>query len=286
MKFLQRKKKLQYPHYLGFRKQILTIAIKAMVDFLLRISVNSSYVLLGTYDIISEGFYKHSVFDFLDQIPKNLSYPNTFSPYLKPYISNKFNNILYKDGHELVIGSFWRYYSIRLPFLARHVRFHDWPKDVGISEGDLRQIAVYSFMQLEDFFPNAAIKLEGNGSEDTNSIFYELAVGMEMASSKNLERYKIANFLYPNEEIWAEIIEYLPKMKENSNVLSFFETVFTNYFQMFWDSYRLDYTETVLFMKEAGGFEGCKEDLSEEFWRDLEKRLERHDFILRTAEFY
>jgi hypothetical protein len=103
MKFLLRRGRAKVRR-LGYRKQIMPIVEKAMADFLLRISVNSSYVVLGIYDIASEGFYKHSIADFLDQIPEHLSFPSDFSPYLKPYVSDKFRKIVYSDSHELIIG--------------------------------------------------------------------------------------------------------------------------------------------------------------------------------------
>ena len=123
---------------LGYRKQIVPIVEKAMADFLLRISVNSSYVVLGIYDIASESFYKHSIADFMGQIPEHLSFPNNFSVYLKPYVSDNFRNIVYLDSHELIIGSFYRYYSIRLPALVHHGRFADWSQEIGVSEDDFR----------------------------------------------------------------------------------------------------------------------------------------------------
>ena len=54
MKFLLRKRRAKFRH-LGYRKQVIPIVEKAMANFLLRISVNSSYVVLGIYDIASEG---------------------------------------------------------------------------------------------------------------------------------------------------------------------------------------------------------------------------------------
>jgi hypothetical protein len=101
----------------------MPIVKKAMADFLLRISVNSSYVALGIYDIGSEGFYRHSIDDFLAQIPEHLSFPSEFSPYLKAYVSDKFRDIVHSDSHELIIGSFYKYYNIRLPVLLYHGRF-------------------------------------------------------------------------------------------------------------------------------------------------------------------
>ncbi len=73
MKFWLRKRKLKF-RQLGYRKPIIPIVEKAMTDFLLRISINSSYVVLGIYDIAMEGFYKHSIAEFFDQIPEHLSF--------------------------------------------------------------------------------------------------------------------------------------------------------------------------------------------------------------------
>ena len=81
MKFKVGKPRGKFDH-LGYRKQIVPIVEKAMADFLLRISVNSSYVVLGIHDIASEGFYKHSIAHFLDQIPEHLSFPGEFSPFV------------------------------------------------------------------------------------------------------------------------------------------------------------------------------------------------------------
>lgn len=264
----------------------MSIVKKAMADFLLRISANSSYVVLGIYDIASEGFYKHSIADFVDQIPDHLSFPSEFSPYLKPYVSNKFRNIVYSDSHELIIGSFYRYYSIRLPVLVHLGRFVDWPHNIGVSEDDLERITSHSLARFEVYFPTAAKKLMGNGPEDHESIFYQYAVGKEMAYRHKLENDKMKEFLYQNEVIWQDIIEYLPKMKESWNIFSFVEMGFKSNFRKFWDSYRSDYMDTLLHWGMAGAFEGDKKSLSPGFWEDLEKRLDRHEFILRTAEPY
>jgi len=286
MKFLLGKGRTKF-RYLGYRKQIMPIVEKAMADFLLRISVNSSYVVLGIYDIASEGFYKHSIVDFLDQIPKNLSFPSEFSPYLKPYVSDKFRNMVYSDSHELLIGSFYKYYNIRLPALVHHGRFVDWPQNIGVSEGDLSRITSHSLARFEVYFPTAAQELMRNGPDDPNSIFYQYAFGKEMVYRHNRENDKTIEFLYQDEAIWQDIVEYLPKIKESWNIFSFVQTVFKSNFKKFWDSYHSDYMDTLLHWRMAGAFEGDKDnDLFQGFWEDLKKRLDRHEFILRTAEPY
>lgn len=271
---------------MGYRKQIVPIVEKAMVDFLLRISVNASYVVLGIYDIASESFYKHSIADFLDQIPEHLSFPSDISPYLKPYVSDKYRNIVYSDSHELLIASFYRYYSIRLPALVHHGRFVDWPQKIGVSEEDLERITSHSLARFKAYFPNVAKKLMGNGPEDYESIFYQYARGKEMAYRHKLENDKMKEFLYQNEVIWQDIIEFFPKMKESRNIFFFVEMVFKSNFKKFWDSYRSDYMDTLIHWSIAGAFHGDKRELSQGFWEDLEKRLDRHEFILRTAEDY
>jgi hypothetical protein len=284
MKF-NRKTTKKFNH-LGYRKQIVPIVEKAMGNFLLRISVNSSYVVLGIHDIASEGFYKHSIADFLDQIPEHLSFPGEFSPYLKPYVSDQFGNMIYSDSHESIIGSFYRYYSIRLPVLVHHGRFLDWPQNIGVSEDDLSRISSHSFACFEAYFPTAAKKLIGNGPEDHESIFYQYAVGKEMAYKCKLENDEMREFLYQNEAIWQDIIEYLPKMKDSWNISSFVEICIRNNFRRFWDSYRSDYMDTLLHWSMSGAFEGDEKNLFQGFWEDLEKQLDKHEFILRTAEPY
>jgi len=285
MKFLLRKEGKKFRH-LGYRKQIMPIVEKAMADFLLRISVNSSYIVLGIYDIASESFYKHSIADFLDQIPEHLSFPSDFSPYLKPFVSDKFRNIVYSDSHELIIGSFYRYYGIRLPALVYYGRFVDWPQKIGVSEDDLERITSHSLARFEAYFPIAAKKLMGNGPEDHESIFYQYSVGKEMAYRYKLENDKMREFLYQNEAVWQDIIEYLPKMKESYNIFTLVEKVFKSTFRRLWDSYRSDYMDTLLRWSMSGAFEGDKRSLFQGFWEDLEKRLDRHEFILRTAKPY
>jgi len=283
MKFKIGKRRGKF-HHLGYRKQIIPIVEKAMADFLLRISVNSSYIVLGIYDIASESFYKHSITDFLDQIPEHLSFPIDFSPHLKPFVSDKFRNIVYSDSHELIIGSFYRYYSIRLPVLVHHGRFLDWPQNVGVSEDDLERITSHSLARFEAYFPIAAKKLMGNGPEDHESIFYQYSVEKEMAYRYKLENDKMREFLYQNEAVCQDIIEYLPKMKESYNIFTFVEKIFKSDFRRFWDSYRSDYMDTLLHWSMAGAFEGDNRSMSQNFWEDLGKRLDRHEFILRTAE--
>lgn len=294
MKFQLRKRKLKF-RQLGYRKEIIPIVEKAMADFLLRISINSSYVVLGIYDIAAEGFYKHNIAEFLDQIPDHLSFPLEFSPYLKPYVSDKFRNIIYSDSHELIIGSFFRYYFTRLPALVYHGRYIDWPKERGASEGNLEGIMSYSFARFETYFPTAAKKLVRAGPEDYDSIFYQYAVGKEMADKYKLKDDKMRQFLYQNDEIWQDIVEFLPEMKvhdqgkkESWNIFSFFEMVFDSNFGRFWDSYRSDYMDTLRDWNITGAFEGDERHTSPrmEFWADLEKRIDRHEFILRTSEPY
>jgi len=285
MKFLLRKRRAKFRR-LGYRKQITPIVERAMADFLLRISVNASYVMLGIYDIASEGFYKHSIADFLDQIPEHLSFPSEFSLYLKPYVSDKFRNIVYSDSHELIIGSFYRYYSIRLPVLVHHGRFVDWPQNIGVSEDDLERITSLSLSRFEAYFPTAAEKLMGNGPEDQGSIFFQYAHGKQISYRYELENDKMREFLHQNEPVWQDIVEYLPKMKESWNIFSFVEKIFESNFRRFWDSYLSDYMDTLLAWSMAGAFEGGERSFYQGFWEDLEKRLDRHEFILRTAEPY
>jgi len=285
MKLYVTKKRPKLRH-LGFRKQIMPIIEKAMADFLLRISVNSSYVVLGIYDIALEGFYNHSIADFLGQIPEHLSFPSDFSPHIKSYVSDKFREIVYSDGHELIIGSLYKYYNIRLPVLVHHGRFVDWPKKIGVSEDDLERISSYSLTRFGAYFPTAAKIIKGNGLEDQGSIFYQYADGKQMASRYNLENDKMKQFLYQNEAVWQDIVESLPKMKESGNIFSFVEMVFKSNFKRFWNSYRSDYMDTLLHWSMAGALEGVETDLFQSFWEDLEKRLDRHEFIFRTAELY
>jgi len=93
-------------------------------------------------------------------------------------------------------------------------------------------------------------------------------------------------FLYQNEVIWQDIIEHLPRMKESWNIFSFVEIGLKSNFRIFWDSYRSDYMDTLLHWSMSGVFEGDKRNLDQGFWEDLEKRLDRHEFILRTVEPY
>jgi hypothetical protein len=197
----QRKNKKSELSFLGYRKQIMPIIEKAMADFLVKISVNSSYVVLGIYDIASEGFYNHNIPDFLDQIPEHLSYPSEFSPYMKPFNSDKFKNIVNSDIHELLIGSFFKYYLIMLPVLVHHGRFSDWPKNRGVSEDDLSKIVPYSTLKFEDCFPNASKKIRVKGPEDKESIYYQYPEGLEMASRHKLQDKEMVDFLYKNEAI-------------------------------------------------------------------------------------
>jgi hypothetical protein len=285
MKYSLRIGRLKFRH-LGYRKQILPVVVKAMADFLLRISVNSSYVVLGIYDIASESFYKYSCADFLDKIPKHLSYPNDFSPYLKPFVSDKFKNIVYSDSHELIIGCFYRYYNIRLPALVYYGRYFNWPHKIGVSEDDLLSIISHSFENFEEYFPIAAQKLIGNGPEDYNSIFSQYSDGKQMAYKYNLENLKMKSFLYQSEDIWREIVEYIPKLNENRNIFLFVETIFKSNFSFFWESYRLDYMDTLRHWDMAGAFEGHKRALFQGFWDELEKSLDRNEFIFRTADPY
>ena len=196
--------------HLGYRQQVLPIVEKAMADFILRISVNSSYVVLGIYDIASEGFYKHSIADFLDQIPEHLSFPSEFSPYLKPYASDKFRKIIYSDSHELIIGSFYKYYIIRLPVLVHHGRFDDWQQNIGVSEDDLERFASYSLAHFESSFPTAAKKL----IRDDPNIFYKYAEGKQMAYNHKFENDKMKQFLYQNEAILQDIVQHISEMEE------------------------------------------------------------------------
>jgi len=264
----------------------MPIVEKAMADFLLRISINSSYVVLGIYDIASEGFYKHSIVDFLDQVPEHLSFPNDFSPYLKPYVSDKFRNIVYSDSHELIIGSFCRYYIIRLPVLVHHGRFVDWPQNIGVSEDDLERITSFSLARLEAYLPASAEKLMENEPKGHENIFDQYAAGKEMAQRYKLENDKMKEFLYENEIVWQDTIECFPKMKELWNIFSFVEMIFKSNFKNFWDCYKSEYMDTLLQWKMAGAFEGDKKCLYQNFWGNLEKQLDRHEFILRTSEPY
>jgi hypothetical protein len=266
--------------HLGYHEKIMPVVEKAMADFLLRISVNSSYVVLAAYDITAEGFYEHSITDFFDQIPDNLSFPTEFSPYLKPYVSDNFGRLVYSDMHELLIGSFYGYYSVRLPALIHHGRFADWPKIVGVSEDNLRRISSYSLTHFENYFPAAAQKLIADGPDDPKSIFREYATGEHFAHKYKLDDQKMKRFLYEFDPLWEDIVEYFEKIKEHWNIFSFLRTLLSEEFNRFWDSYYADYMDTLRHWSTAGGFQGDTSDLFEGFWEDLERRLNRNEFIL------
>jgi len=283
MDFSMWKREMKFSH-LGYHEEIMPVVEKAMADFLLRISVNSSYVVLAVYDIAADGFYDQSIADFFDQLPDNLSFPNEFSPYLKAYVSNNFRHLVYSDSHELLIGSFYRYYSVRLPALVHHGRFVDWPKTVGVSEDNLREISSYSLSHFESYFPTAAQKLLAGGPHDPKSIFREYAAGERLAHKYKLEDQKMKEFLYEFDTVWEDIVAYFEKMKEHWNVFSFVRAIMKEEFCRFWDSYYADYMDTLRHWSMAGGFHGSTSDLFEGFWKDLEKRLNRQEFILRTAE--
>jgi hypothetical protein len=126
----------------------------------------------------------------------------------------------------------------------------------------------------------------GNGPKDHKSIYYQYVVGEEMAFRYQLEDNKMKEFLYQNEEIWQDIIEYLPNIKESGNIFSFVEMVFKANFTRFWDSYVSDYVDMLYVWSMMGAFEGDERGPSQDFWEDLEKELDKHEFILRTAEPY
>ncbi len=284
MVFLLRKGRRKFRH-LGYRQQVMPIVAKAMAEFLLRISVNSSYVVLGIYDIASESFYKNSAIDFLDQIPQHLAYLSDFSPYLKPFVSDNFRNIVYSSRHEFIIGSFYRYYISRLPVLVYHGRFVDWPRKIGGSEKDAREIAVHSTVRFEEEFPLLANKLMKGYPTEFDSIVYQYMEGKEMAYRYNLNNDKMRAFLYQNDKVWQDIIECF-HLRSNSNIFPFVEAVFKGDFRRFWDSYFLDYMDTVRHWWYFGAFEGDYHRVHEYFWENLEKRLDRDRFILRAAQPY
>ena len=270
--------------HLGYHEKIMPVVAEAMADFLLRISVNSSYIVLAVYDIVAEGFYRHSIADFFDQIPNNLSFPNEFSPYLKPYVSGNFGHLVYSDSHELLIGSFYRYYSVRLPAVVHHGRLIDWPKSVGVSEDNLSKIASHSLAYFERYFPTAAQKLMADGPDDPKSILCQYALGKHLAHKYKLDNPRMKEFLYEFDTVWDDVVECFGKVKEQWNIFSFVRTVLKEEFGRFWDSYYADYMDTLRHWSIAGGFQGDVSDLFGGFWDDLEKRLSRNEFILRTAE--
>lgn len=182
--------------HLGYRKQIAPIAQRGMAELLSGISVNSSDVVAGIYDIMSHGFYKHSIRHFLMQVPKHLSRPNEFSPFLKPYVSDKFSNLIGSDWHEQIIGSFFRYYLIRFPLLVLRVRPIGWPRDLGVSEEDLEETARYALTRFERYFPIATKRLLASDPGEPRGILSEFTVGKEIASQYEVESDNIREFLY------------------------------------------------------------------------------------------
>lgn len=273
--------------YLGYKETLMPIVTKAMSDFLVRISVNSSYIFWGIYDIAVEGFYKHNVGGFINNIPEHLSFPDDFSQYLEPYISDNFKKWIYSNEHELIIGAYYKYYIVRLPALVHYGRFIDWPKNQGVSEDNLKEITAGSLSFFEKYFPIAAKKLIGKGPGDYNSVFHEYFIGKELIRKHKYEDKKVKEFLYNNEDIWQDIVQVSPGITSIYNVYVFVESIFKSNFKMFWDSYRADYMDTLMHWNIAGAFNGGpNRDYHEKFWKSLEERIDRHEFIIRTAHPY
>lgn len=279
--------------HLGYRKQIAPIAQRGMAELLLGISVNSSDVVAGIYDIISHGFYKHSIRHFLMQIPKHLSRPNEFSPFLKPYVSDKFNTIIGTEWHEQIIGSFFRYYLIRFPLLVLRIRPTGWPTDIGVSEEDLEETARYAVTRFERYFPIAAKRVLASDPGDPRGILYEFMVGKEIASQYEAESDTIQEFLYEHGAVWDDLMVGLPRLSNsnilnsevNYNVITFFEAVFRDNFRLFWDCYRSDYLDTIFQWSTAGAFEGDEnKPMIRGYWEELEKHLEQNEFTVERPE--
>jgi len=275
-----RKEKKMIPRS-GYRRQIMPIVEKGMSDFLLRISVNSSFVALGICDIISESFYEYSVARFLHQIPKHLSFPTDFSPYLKPFVSLKFKDIVYSDRHQLIIGSFYKYYIVRLPVLIHHVTFEtpiDKKKSIGPSEDDLQNITSYSLARFKASFPTAAKEFMGDGLA-YRGIEYQYAFGKDIAYKYKYEDDKLQEFLNEYIEVWSDVSWYFPKMRGYPNNNDFAEMVFKGDFGRFWNSYILDYMDTLNHWSFAGAFEDDGTTCDDSFWKSLEMRLDRGELL-------
>ncbi|MCP4640549.1 MAG: hypothetical protein GY851_08955 [bacterium] len=267
--------------HLGYRQEVAPVAERAMADFVLGLSVNSTQVVLGVYDIAANGFYKCSVSEFLKQVPKNLSFPLDFTPVLTPYVSDHFDHLVKSASTEQIVGAFVGYYIARLPALMLRGRFKDWPKRVGPSEEDVIRTAVRCTGLLEEHFPAAAERLVREGPEDHRSIYCRLAAGKRMARRHELEDERMLEFLYYcDADIW-NAVSLLPGMRESSNVTSFVTETVTRDFRRYWDSFRLDYMDTLRHWSYANAFEGTKILMPRgDFWEDLEARLDQRHPVL------
>lgn len=132
---------------------------------------------------------------------------------------------------------------------------HIGARNVGVSEDDLEKILSYSLHLFEVYFPTVAKKLMITDCQDPESIFYQYAVGKDIAHRYKYENQKMKEFLYENKQIWDDIIKALPIMKKNYNILSFVEMAFISNFKLFWNSYYKDYMDTILNWYFAGAFE-------------------------------
>ena len=277
----QRKKlEKEFLPYSGFKKELMPVIKKAISDFILRISINSSYVSLGLYDIITENFYKKDVYKFYNNLPDNLSYPVDFSPYLKDFISSKFKSMIYSESHKTIIGAFFVYYLVRLPVLISQCRFGEWSSEKGVSYDNLKEISVYSLYFLEDYFPSIEKKISQESSSK-NGIWYNHAIGEEKAKLYSLEDEEMKNLIYNKKIVWEKIYQTLPKLNpdniNNINIFSFYSMVFKNKYNIFWDSYYRDYLDTLRQWDYSGAFKSdtgnFKDITNNNFWSDLEQRI-------------
>lgn len=280
------------PH-LGVEEEVFNIIKKSISDFILRITLNSSFVVLGLYDIVSENFYKYDVDSYFDNLPKNLSFALDFSPYIKNFTSDEFKYDINSKEHKIIIDAFFNYYFIRLPVLFKHCRFIDWPNEMGFSDENLKEIAIYTVYSLQTYFPEIAYKINSAANDSEDNIFYKFSQGKVKALLHNSEDEELKNFIYDEYPIWSAIRESLSKInyniKNNRNSFYFFRSEFNNRFNMFWESYKNDYLDTLQNWYYVGAFKGNKNDLlnisnNKKYWIELEESLNSRDYQLTKRQ--
>lgn len=203
-------------------------SMKIFGNIIVSSAVNSSFCIVGLWDIIKYHFYDYSLSDYIDYARNNMS-STDFKPKSISF-SNEFMEEVQSDRFRRLIFKFFQYYFGRLPAL-RGITLK--PSGLRFSKKEIKNIANSSFKILGEKFPSniQSFRFTYEFSDFSQLIDARMILGRFMYSH-------IDNKIYS----YNWLIEFLkteyPEKMYNSNINDLAYTVLCDSFPIYYDSFQ------------------------------------------------
>jgi hypothetical protein len=229
-----------------FKEKYYEKSVKIYGNITVACAINSSFHVLGLWDLIKHHFYDYSLGDYVDYAGNNMASaefkPNGIS------FSDEFMNEVLTDRFIRLIFKFFQYYLVRLPAL-RGITLK--PSGSRFSKKEIKDIAKASFNILSEKFPS---DIQTFRVTNEFSDFSQL-IDARMILGQFINNY-IDNKIYRYDWLIEFFKKEYPEKMHNSNINDLAYSVVCDSFSIYYDAFQKAIKRELFYTVNLGSITG------------------------------